>query len=82
MGGGRTTGGDRVSTCTGLGTPEWKALCFATCRSRQMAKRKTLLRTNDVSPREVSYTISKTKANFRPSLQRATTSPRRAMEVS
>ena len=74
MGGGRTTSGDRVSTCTGLGTPEWKALCFATCRSRQVVETKDALRKTTFSE-EVSYTESKTKANFRPSFQRATTSP-------
>ena len=74
MGGGRTTS-DRVFTCTGLGTPEWKALCFATCRSRQVVETKDALRKTTFSE-EVSYTKSKTEANFRPSLQRATTSSR------
>ena len=53
MGGGRTTS-DRVSTCTGLGTPEWKALCFATCRSRQVVETKDALRKTTFSE-EVSY---------------------------
>ena len=53
MGGGRTTS-DRVFTCTGLGTPEWKALCFATCRSRQVVETKDALRKTTFSE-EVSY---------------------------
>ena len=51
--GGRRTD-DRVSTCTGLGTPEWKALCFATCRSRQVVETKDALRKTTFSE-EVSY---------------------------